>query len=114
MSRVTDATHPGADTFRADGRRWLSESRLAAPSWTEGLVFVALLVVLGGLGVTWSWAPWAGACAALAFAMLMARDQMVRGRISLFLAPFYCLTVAGGFGLFILAGVFAGGVLLAH
>lgn len=113
MAPISETTHPGADTFRADDRRWLSERRLAAPTGAEGLVFVALLVVLGGLRVVWPWAPWAGACAALAFAVLMARDLVVRGRIGVALAPFYCLTVAAGFSLFILAGVFAGGFLVA-
>jgi hypothetical protein len=114
MTRITDTTHPGADTFRADGRRWLSEGRLASPTGAEGLVLLALLIVLGGLGGVWSWAPWAGVCSALAFAMLMTRDKLVCGRIGVGLAPFYLATLLGGFSLFILAGVLAGPYLLAR
>lgn len=112
--RDTAEASPGAATFRADQARPLAGEPPAKVTLAERLVFLGLLAVLGGIGAELRWATWAAALAAMAFAGLMARDMVVRRDMSLGLAPFYAVTLFGGYGLFILAGWAGGAFLLAR
>ena len=109
--RVSQRRAHGAVTFRADQDRPLAAFHPSKPSRAERIAVPVLLAILGGLGQALPWAPWVALFAAAALAALATRDMIARGRIGVWLSPFFGLTVAAGLSAFILAGYVAVGFL---